>query len=225
MVRYPAGKDGITPVYCDTVSASRRFALLPDGLARRRFTTEVALGNAWGAIDTAVTYRLPFPSGKKDVTYRLAIRDGWPTHEFLLSPGDTVYAARKGVVVDVKDKKGGPMEITVQHPDGSWASYRNLERGSFMVTPGSKVWPDTPLAAVAVKDGALRLSIKCPVVVEKRGRGRFELADISPTFATLSMACGSGKTYLVTPRVDYELIIQEMTSADVEEIRKALVNN
>lgn len=103
--------------------------------------------------DTSHVYALPYRSGKK---YRVI--QGYfsrYTHkeraalDFNLRRGDTIMAARGGVVVRVKEDgtKGGLKRkyrshgnnIVIQHPDGSRAGYWHLQHNSALLNTGDTV--------------------------------------------------------------------------------------
>jgi hypothetical protein len=237
MLRMPKAAGG-PRVYVDTVSVSRTFLSLPADTLRAigntSHTVQTVLGNAWGEIDISVTYRLPMPETKKDVPYRLVLETGWATHLFSLAQGDTVYAARKGtiIMVDTPRRKMASQavrgqRVVVQHIDGSWACYTGIAQGSVVVRPGQTVWPDSPLGTAGLngKYGySVLLAVKAPMAAQdRRGRGFFELSDIHMAFGTLEMrdAEGRGKGWIVTPRVSYEIITQEMTRDDIEQMIRA----
>ncbi len=211
-------------VYTDTVSVGRTFLKIPTG-GIRFFSSSSVLGDAWGTIDTSVTYRLPFGDEKREVPYRLGIERGAVTHIFSLAKGDTVYASRKGVIISVthierahaaEAARGG--QVLVQHLDGSLAYYRGLEEASVRVRPGQMVFPFTAMG-LAGENGkygrSVLLCIRAPHF-NKGKRPGFEYSDIQPSFATAAMEPmpGGRKGWLVTPRVSYEIFIQEMTRDD-----------
>ena len=103
--------------------------------------------------DTSFVYALPFPEGKK---YRV-IQGYFSrfTHkeraalDFNMKRGDTITAAREGVVVRAKEdgKKGGlnrkyrsdGNNIVIQHADGSRAGYWHLQHNGALVNIGDTV--------------------------------------------------------------------------------------
>ena len=103
--------------------------------------------------DTSFVYALPFPEGKK---YRV-IQGYFSrfTHkeraalDFNMKRGDTITAAREGVVVRTKEdgKKGGlnrkyrseGNNIVIQHADGSRAGYWQLQYNGALVNSGDTV--------------------------------------------------------------------------------------
>lgn len=110
--------------------------------------------------DTSFVYALPFPEGKK---YRV-IQGYFSrfTHkeraalDFNMKRGDTITAAREGVVVRAKEdgKKGGlnrkyrsdGNNIVIQHADGSRAGYWHLQHNGALVNIGDTVKKGQPIA-------------------------------------------------------------------------------
>lgn len=103
--------------------------------------------------DTSYVYALPFPGGKK---YKV-IQGYFSrfTHkeraalDFNMKRGDTITAAREGLVVRVKEdgKRGGLKRkfcpdgnnVVIQHPDGSRAGYWHLQHNGAFVNVGDSV--------------------------------------------------------------------------------------
>lgn len=103
--------------------------------------------------DTSYVYGLPYKPGKK---YRVI--QGYFSHfthkeraalDFNLKRGDSITAARGGVVTRVKEdgSKGGlnrkyrphGNNIIIQHPDGSRAGYWHLQHNGALVNTGDTV--------------------------------------------------------------------------------------
>lgn len=110
--------------------------------------------------DSSYIYALPYRSGKK---YRVI--QGYfsrMTHkeraalDFNLRRGDTILAAREGVVTRVKEdgKRGGLNKkyrsegnnIVIQHSDGSRAGYWHLQHRGAMVKQGDSIQKGEPIA-------------------------------------------------------------------------------
>lgn len=110
--------------------------------------------------DTSYVYALPFPEGKK---YRVI--QGYFSHfthkeraalDFNLKRGDTITAARSGVVVRAKEdgKKGGLNKkyrpdgnnIVIQHADGTRAGYWHLQHNGALVNVGDSIDTGQPVA-------------------------------------------------------------------------------
>lgn len=111
-------------------------------------------------------YALPCKNGAKvkimEVSFLNATYFGnttpedWKVYRFCTATEDTVTAIRKGIVVDIKDIQDTNVpdraeysskinEITIEHPDGTLASYKHFKKGSFTVKVGQTVYPGTPL--------------------------------------------------------------------------------
>lgn len=128
------------------------------------------------AVDTVFVYRLPYAQGLSRQAVNLDDRGyilfrnepilDFHAWLFRLEPGDTVYAMRKGTVMETADRYDPVPEsaseydlerphnyITVEHADGTTARYAVLERGSITVKPGDTVYPDTPLGLAGSIDG------------------------------------------------------------------------
>lgn len=129
-------------------------------------------GNINAKPDFDFKYVLPFKDNKevkvKNLSY-LGKKFGnsnpknWKYFQFLTQPNGTVCAARKGVVVKVKNGfsandeaeygfKSESNSILIEHDDGTLANYSVLKKNSFMVSVGDKVYPSTPLALSGTYD-------------------------------------------------------------------------
>lgn len=87
----------------------------------------------------------------------------WRALMFKLTPGDTIYAARKGLVVEVvnhhlPDTTNAysyyPLVnyIIVEHPDGTFAKYTGFYSEKINVLPGQTIFPNDPIGIVAQYD-------------------------------------------------------------------------
>jgi murein DD-endopeptidase MepM/ murein hydrolase activator NlpD len=75
-----------------------------------------------------------------------------------MKPGDTIYAARKGVVNDIQDQNGANDAgqasigtenfIEITQPDCSFAKYGILKKNSALVKPGQLVKAGQPIGLV-----------------------------------------------------------------------------
>lgn len=87
-------------------------------------------------------------------------------YQFDIESNDTVFSARKGVVVQIKhgeklvslNKKGIKSKekasyVVVEHEDGTLAKYSNILTKSYLVKVGDTVFPTSPLAVVEEVNG------------------------------------------------------------------------
>lgn len=123
-------------------------------------------------VDTSFVYLLPFNKGKSTFVDELnylgttifgnELPKNWKSYQFISFDSDTIYAARKGLVVNVidgndydtisyfTDKKN---EVLVEHSDGSWASYKGLSKNAIFVSKGQTVYPQTPIGILGNREG------------------------------------------------------------------------
>lgn len=103
--------------------------------------------------DTSYVYRLPWEGGRRHLLVQAA--NSRMSHknelslDFKMKTGTAVYAAREGVVLEVKadSDKGGLQEemlsqgnhIIILHADGSKAKYWHLQKEGVFVKPGDTV--------------------------------------------------------------------------------------
>ncbi len=111
-------------------------------------------------------YLIPFQKDTKvnvgEASYLMAKYFGkttpadWKSYRFSTQEESTVIAARKGIVVSVKDiydldslksyaYKQENNELVIEHVDGSLARYSGFKRGSIAVKEGEMVYPETVL--------------------------------------------------------------------------------
>jgi murein DD-endopeptidase MepM/ murein hydrolase activator NlpD len=103
--------------------------------------------------DNSYVYWLPFEPGS-----RYFLVQGWESKhshkdelslDFRMKPGTKIFAAREGIVVEMKEDsdKGGLKDeylddgnhIVIQHDDGSYAGYWHLQLNGAQVTIGDRV--------------------------------------------------------------------------------------
>jgi len=200
--------------------------------------------------DTAFVYRLPYTMYRSQpvkATYSRNVNQrffnqnrslNWASLHFHLEKGDTVFAVRKGEVVqindgfDPRDEKGNVSyssnrnSIRIEQGDGTICNYSVLEKGSFMVSEGDIVYPGTPLGLCGKQnanqeDYQLKLSIHYPVLNPEYDPDSkdspFLYYYYNPVFAT-----DRGNIKLV-PTEEYkavssqELIQKEMTKKEIKK--------
>jgi murein DD-endopeptidase MepM/ murein hydrolase activator NlpD len=119
--------------------------------------------------DTNFTYLLPVGPGTETQVYEMTSSPGklqtgdsdqhsWYVLRLKMRPGDTIYAARKGVVTEVADQDGNndaggasagkENYIEILHADCSFAHYGILRKNSALVKPGQGVKPGQAIGLV-----------------------------------------------------------------------------
>lgn len=95
----------------------------------------------------------------------------WNAYCFYEDIGDTVYAARKGIIVQIKNEHDYLTEysvsyqstvnkILVEHPDGTLASYEGFHKDHIFLQEGDKVYPRTPLGTLAQYDDRAKAQLR-----------------------------------------------------------------
>jgi murein DD-endopeptidase MepM/ murein hydrolase activator NlpD len=153
-------KPGVNPLF--TLSPVNR-----EEPVKFNYSSHFYKGCMHPAVDTDFVYLLPIGPGKETQVYEMSgpgrpeegeagVHD-WYVLRMRMKPGDTIYAARRGVVTEVDDSDGsndagrsGGTEnyVEVVHADCSFARYGILRKGSALVKPGQPVRPGQPLGLV-----------------------------------------------------------------------------
>jgi murein DD-endopeptidase MepM/ murein hydrolase activator NlpD len=180
-----------------------------------RYSYRYWLGNPESRPDEDFVYRLPYSEAVErriDSLYLIGrghrtqeYNFDWHSMQFNMQPGDTIYAARAGVVVRVREAeeeensasphpdgrmtfKRNVNRVEVEHADGTYAEYSVLE--NVTVRPGEQVWPHTPIGLAGSYDGKdyqIRLTVyyhRLPPRGKTYENSRFEYHYLRPLFLT-----------------------------------------
>ena len=194
-------------------------------------------GNLSAKVDTNYVYLLPVAVGKTVRSNRMVSVESLikkPTRTrrvtgmaFKTNEGDTIMAARGGLVTEVEDQSASTTEnksfnatenyVEVYHKDGSFIRYKLFQNGGVFVSPGDEVISGQPLGIIGganYKRGShLRFTIFSPSL---------ENYTFAPSFYL-----GGGKTgqpennALYVSEHPQEIIMQEMSK---KEKKKYLSN-
>jgi hypothetical protein len=114
-------------------------------------------------VNQDIIYLFPITPGTQAQVYEMspvksADSGSWYVLRLKMKPGDTIYAARKGIVNDVQDQNGandaGQTSIGTENfieivqPDCSFAKYGILKKNSALVKPGQLVRAGQPIGLV-----------------------------------------------------------------------------
>lgn len=196
-------------------------------------------------IDTTFVYRMPCsPLKPARVVRGVHVLDKYTKEKgdqrqlgihFGMEKGDTVYAMRRGVVVKVeraaKPASDAPAvsftsettRVRIEHPDGSYAWYMELDGENLFVDEGDEVLPSTPLSLAASFDGErYKTSVQLfwrqtNLDPEKSEKVPFVWRHFFPPFATTDGAVvpEHGREY--TPLVNRELVTREMSKKEIKK--------
>ena len=149
-------KPGYTKLF--TISA-----IDPQAPVQFKFNTANQKGCMHPVISQDFIYLLPISPGKNAQVYEMSPLKptdsaSWYVLRLKMKPGDTIYAARKGVVNEVQDQNatndagqssiGTENFIEIVQPDCSFAHYAILKKSSAMVKPGQSVKAGQPIGLV-----------------------------------------------------------------------------
>jgi len=120
-------------------------------------------------VDSLFVYALPFPAGSFVTVKRSEnasrrylgheVSETWSSHAFYSETNDTICAVRKGIVIGIIDEHEFDTlkttkytsrlnRILVEHEDGTYAQYSNLDKNNIFVSEGQEVLPQMPLALI-----------------------------------------------------------------------------
>ena len=193
-------------------------------------------------VDSLFVYRLPFSKNKTAIARSLYNTDerkygesntiNWKSFQFILEKGDTVYAARKGIVIKVYDGDSNLYNddssvynfVKIEHLDGTVAMYSIFQRNSILVHEGDIVYPGTPLALAGNYYGKkfeTRLKIYYKTYKQTEHRRYSEQLSashfIDPYFATTQGNIRLIKNSYYTPSEPTEVITKEMSKREIKK--------
>jgi hypothetical protein len=133
------------------------------------YKTSYTFGNSKPKVDDSFQYLLPFKKGEKITIYETSYLleeyfdaekpESWKFYSTNSKTADSVYAMRKGIVVDIKNEfqndtllmkiyTSNTNSILIEHEDGTYAIYKGFKRDSFKVRLGDIVYPQTMLGTL-----------------------------------------------------------------------------
>lgn len=208
------------------------------------YTVSSRLGKLNPIPNEKIIYRLPYSlkdSLKCHTLYNVNekyLKDtasiGWKSFQFLMNKGDTVFAMRKGMVVEIVNEYEVPDRdyshvksnlVSIEHDDGTIACYKVLEKNSFMVKEGDAVFPGTPLA-LAGTIGESKYQVKVYVYYNVSNnkyagtRSILQYAYVNPLFATSSGVKQLVRGDKYRPVCPLEVITSEMSKKEKRKYLK-----
>lgn len=123
-------------------------------------------------VDSLFQYILPFKKGKSKTVFEsdnanekyfgAEKPEDWKSYFTGSKTADTIYAMRKGIVVDIKNEfvtdtlmkfTSKKNSILIEHADGTIASYKGFKLNSILVKLGETVYPATQLGILDMNKG------------------------------------------------------------------------
>jgi hypothetical protein len=194
-------------------------------------------------VDTGFVYLLPFENNRQiqileqsnvsEIFLKQTKPKGWKSYTFRGVKLDSVFAIRKGIVINVvnnfeKDTlsefTSKQNQITIEHPDGSLCTYKGFKKGSIVVKVGEEVFPHTFLGKLGNDAERQRDYLSCMVYyLSSTGFEQGSTAEstyFTPIFLTQVGAHPliNMEKYIVT--LDNDIIKKEMTRREKKEFDK-----
>jgi hypothetical protein len=139
-------------------------AIDPQAAVQFKYQSSFQKGCIHPNINPDIIYLFPITPGTQAQVYEMSpVRSSsdsasWYVLRLKMKPGDTIYAARKGIVNDIQDQNGandaGQVSIGTENfieitqPDCSFARYGILKKNSALVKPGQTVKAGQPIGLV-----------------------------------------------------------------------------
>jgi hypothetical protein len=165
-------------------------------------------------------YLIPIGNNKVVEFLQIKREDSTKTFidQFIMSPGDTVFCARKGVVTALSDNQdevdriiSGSLEI--RHDDGTIAVYLGLNPETKMVKLGQKVFPGQPIGKI----GSSKLLTFKVFEIQNEGKvASFDILYSGPNNKLLSSYNIRGLKVIFP----IEIIKKEMTKKEISKYEK-----
>ncbi len=173
------------------------------------YKTKYTMGYEKDNPETEFPYLMPLAKGKKFSQVNSS---------FLVVPGDTIYAMRKGHVTCLPDNtietdRVMKYSLEVYHADGTLAAYMNLDPDRTFVKYGQKVYPGQPIGIVGEYSMAKVFIFR----FFKGGKlGAFPHFYATDATNTISSRANTG-TVVSHP---HEVIKRELTKNEVKKLNK-----
>lgn len=192
-------------------------------------------------VDTSFVYLLPFEKEKiiqaaehsnlGEVYLKQARPKGWKAYQFRGEALDSVYAARKGIVINVRDEfeqdttaifTSKTNQVVVEHPDGSVAVYKGFKKKGIVVKEGENIFPHTFLGVLGNELVTHKKYLSFMVYYLSdlgfEENKRPETTFITPRFLTASGSIILTNRQKYTAAVSDEIITKEMTRREGKKI-------
>lgn len=193
-------------------------AIDPQAAVQFKYQSSFQKGCMHPNVNQSIIYLFPITPGTQAQVYEMSPvkstdSGSWYVLRLKMKPGDTIYAARKGVVNDVQDQNGANDAgqtsigtenfIEIAQPDCSFARYGILRKNSALVKPGQMIKTGQPIGLVGGDTYGRGSDIRFSVYYYQEENGMLKQTAIShyivPQFWTKNNQAGRlkhGATYI-----------------------------
>lgn len=191
-------------------------------------------------VNKKVIYRLPFSLRDSLQTQNLMVQKdsalSMNVYNFVAHQGDTIFAMRKGIVVDIQNEYSTPTLsqkncILIEHEDGTICAYECIQKNSFMVKTGDVIFPGTPLALVGTRkypkyEMSVRIYYPATNINSKPNIPTSRIIDVHivPSFATSQGNVALKNKLSYKPVCTPEIVTQEMSRKEKKAYLKAFAS-
>ncbi|PCE66401.1 hypothetical protein B7P33_03650 [Sediminicola luteus] len=213
------------------------------------YSTRTGRGTPNPKIDPELKYLLPFATGKtvsvdestqlRAQYFKAKANASWKAFHFNLPEAETVYAIRKGIVVEIKDGQKHEVsnnisytsklnEVLIEHKDGTYGRYSGFARGSITVKLGQMVYPRTQLGKLTQfneRDYRLYLMVYYLTQnIEDYKKQSLQSEDthgyVDPWFVTEKGVVKLQDDHQYTVQLNEEVILQEFSRREKKRYKK-----
>lgn len=158
-------------------------------------------------------YALPVKNGKQ-TAWKIDRRESVRTMQFLMTPGDTVYATRSGIAC----RTVIPRQLLICHADQTFAAYMVMEEN--FITPGEEVRTGQPVGIA----GPTGVSVSFFFLDKNKFSGMqavgYAYSHFTPMFRTTDGDVKPIEKKLYTALVDDALIMLDMSKREQKKYLK-----
>lgn len=168
---------------------TKLFTVMPEGAGdlQIKYTTSFQKGCQHPSLHPAFTYILPISAGKETQAFEMGKApgpdglDSGMVIRLKMQPGDTIFAARRGIVTSVRtnsaENDAGAIAtdnwnaVEIVHDDCTFGQYGVFKKDGAFVHPGQQVEAGTPLGLVGGDKFGRGSDVRFNVTVYQGGRG------------------------------------------------------
>jgi hypothetical protein len=194
--------------------------------------------------DLNFVYLLPFAKGEKvevfehtyayNAYFGTEVPKDWKAYQFVPESADTVYAARKGVVISIEDKleidtvssfTSQRNMVKVEHNDGTYAEYKGFKQNGLLVAIGQTIYPQMPIGLLSDQSKKLSFMVYFRIKVdvkpdEKLQTYKSRVECIAPLFYTSDGITKLTGNSSYTVDYDEKTVFQELSKKEIKNWNK-----
>lgn len=218
----------------------------PNKGIRFRYTYRFTRGELNPKFEKDFVYLFPFKEGSVVKIRELTnfnkkylgkeLPENWKAYQFIGNVSDTIYAARKGIVVELENiyeadttltysMRGKTNYVLIEHKDGTLAKYAGFGKGNLLLKEGDKVFPRAPIGVLGKFDkttSQLRFTLNYLSKFDPNADSekRVQFGYIQPYFYSKDGSRKLVDKENFTSVVNPELVVLEMTKREKKRLKE-----